>query len=159
MQTKRRGSIGVALCLMALLLVAWPSGAAPARLSITPGVGIGPITLGMRAGQVPRVLRKEVTPKISGDRVVYDFPALGLTAWATYDHVVRVRSRHAFHKTAAGIHPGQVWNDGILGMCGGMVMTSELPAGVEFSCPFAGISFEVNNGRITGIAVTRPTRR
>ncbi|HET6781267.1 MAG TPA: hypothetical protein VFH67_04150 [bacterium] len=158
MRTDRRGSIYVTLCVTTLLLmVAWPGAAAPAR--ITPGVGIGPLTLGMRAGQVPLVLHKEVTPRIVGDRVVYDFPSLGLTAWATDDHVVRVLSRHAFHKTAAGIHPGQIWNDGILGMCGGMVLTSELPEGVEFGCPFAGISFEVSNGRITGIAVTRPTRR
>jgi hypothetical protein len=160
MQMNRRRSISVTLCVTALLLlVVWPGAAGPARLTIIPGVGIGPLALGMRAGQVPRVLRKEVTPKVSGDRVIYDFPALGLTAWATDDYVVRVRSKHAFHKTAAGIHPGQIWSDGILGMCGGMVLTSELSAGVEFSCPFAGISFEVNNGRITGIAVTRPARR
>lgn len=157
MGTNRRGLIGITLGAMALLLMgAWPGAAAPAR--ITPGYGIGPLILGMRAAQV-RVLGKGVTPKVSGDRVVYDFPSLGLTAWVTDDQVVRVRTRHPQHKTAAGIHPGEYWTEGILGMCSGMVMTSELPGGVEISCPVVGISFEVKDRYIAGIAVTRPTRR
>jgi hypothetical protein len=153
----RRGSIAVPLGITAMLLVlVWPSAAAPAR--IIPGYGIGPLVLGMRAAQV-RTLNKEVTPKISEDRVVFDFPSLGLTAWVTDDQVVKIRTRSAFHKTAAGIHPGQIWSEGNLGMCGGMVVTDELPQGVEISCPFTGISFEVKDRLITGIAVTRPTRR
>lgn len=157
MRTKGRGSIAVTLGVTAtVLVVGWPGAAAPAL--ITPGYGIGPITLGMRAAQV-RILGKGDTPKVSEDRVIYDFPKLGLTAWVTDDQVVKVRTRNAFHKTAAGIHPGAVWTEGILGMCGGMVMTSELPQGVEFSCPFVGISFEVKDRLVTGIAVARPARR
>lgn len=157
MRTNRRTSIAVTLGVTAILqIIGWAAAAAPAR--ITPGYGIGPLVLGMRTAQV-RALNKEVTPKISEDRVVFDFPSLGLTAWVTDDQVVKIRTRSAFHKTAAGIHPGQIWSEGNLGMCGGMVVTDELPQGVEFSCPFTGISFEVKDRLITGIAVTRPTRR
>lgn len=157
MGTNRRGLIGITLGVMALLLMAaWPGATAPAR--ITPGYGIGPLALGMPAAQV-RLVGRDVTPKISGDTVVFDFPKLRLTAWVTDERVVRVRTRHPQHQTAAGVHPGEYWTEGILGMCGGMVMTSELADGAEFSCPFVGISFEVKNRYITGIAVTRPARR
>lgn len=156
-QTNRSLSIVATLGVTAMLLVvAWPGAAAPAR--ITPGYGIGPLVIGMRTAQV-RALNKEVTPKISEDRVVFDFPSLGLTAWVSDDQVVKVRTRSAFHKTDAGIHPGQIWAEGNLGICRGMVLTAELPDGVEFSCPFVGISFEVQGRLLTGIAVTRPTRR
>lgn len=153
-----RRSVSVALVSTALLLtVGRPGAAAPTW--ITPGVGIGPLVLGMRAADVQQVLRKVITPRISENRVVYDFPSLGLTAWATDNHVVRVRTRNPLHKTAAGIRPGLEWSDGILGICSGMAMTSGIPGGVEISCPFVGISFEVNGGEITGIAVMSPTRR
>lgn len=154
----RWGSIGVGLVVTVVLLMVSRSGVtAPAR--ITPGVGIGPLTLGMRAADVQRVLRRQVTPRISGNQVVYDFPSLGLTAWANDNHVVRVRTRHPLHKTAAGIHPGLDWSDGILGMCGGIATTSHIPGGVEISCPFVGISFDVRDSEITSIAVMRPIRR
>ncbi len=159
MRTNRwRRSISVALVSTALLLaVGRPGAAVPTR--IIPGVGIGPLALGMRAADVQRVLRKEITPSISENLIVYDFPSLGLTAWATNNYVVRVRTRNPLHKTAAGVHPGSDWSDGILGMCGGMAMTSTIPGGIEISCPFVGISFEVNGSEIIGIAVMSPTRR
>lgn len=160
MPVNRWGSIGAGLFVAALVLsLGRPGAAAQFRALISPGVGIGPLTLGMRATDVPRILKKDVTPKISEDRVVYDFPSLGFTAWATDDHVVKIRTKSGFHKTPSGVHPGQIWNDGILAMCGGMALTSDIPGGTEYTCPFAGISFEVVRREIKGISVTRVRTR
>jgi hypothetical protein len=108
---------------------------------------------------VPRTLKMEITPKISEDRVIYDVPSLGLTAWATDGYVVKVRTTSALHKTPSGIHPGRIWIEGMLAMCGGMALISEIPGGAEYTCPFAGIGFEVVRREIKGISVIRARTR
>jgi len=159
-RVNRWGSIGASLLVAALVLSLGRAGAAAQfRAVINPGVGIGPLTLGMRAMDVPRILQKEITPKIADDRVIYDVPSLGFTAWATDGYVVKIRTTSAMHKTPSGIHPGRIWNEGMLAMCGGMALTSDIPGGTEYTCPFAGIGFEVVRREIKGISVTRVRTR
>lgn len=160
MHANRIGSIGIA-CLVAALVLSLgsPSEAAHFRAVISPGAGIGPLMLGMPAGQVPVVLKREITPKIVEDRVVYDVPSLGLTAWATDGYVVKVRTTSSLHKTPSGIHPGRIWIEGMAAMCGGMVLISEIPNGLEYACPFTGIGFEIIRREIKGIYVMRPKGR
>ncbi|MGH2400657.1 MAG: hypothetical protein ACRDF6_12530, partial [bacterium] len=144
MRVNRWGPIGAGLLVAALVLsLGRPGTAAQFRAQINPGVGIGPLMLGMRAMDVPRALNREITPKISEDRVIYDVPALGFTAWATDGYVVKIRTTSSFHKTPSGIHPGRIWNEGMVAMCAGMVLISEIPNGLEYTCPFVGIGFEV----------------
>lgn len=160
MRGNRWESIGAALLLAALVLsLGRPGAAAQFRAVINPGVGIGPLTLGMRAMDVPSTLKKEITPKIAEDHVIYAVPSLGLTAWATDGYVVRIRTTSAMHKTPSGIHPGRIWNEGMVAMCAGMVLTTEIPGGTEYTCPFAGIGFEVVRREIKGISVMRVRTR
>lgn len=146
-----------AFLLVALTLVLGASPASDAgaavRALILPGVGIGPLTLGMRSMDVPRVLHARATPRVSGTSVVYDFPSLGLTSWATDDQVTRVRTRNKFHRLRNGINPTERWTDGILGMCSGIALSSPIKGGAEVTCPTIGVSFEIVEGRITAISV------
>lgn len=160
MRAHRIGPVSAACLVTALVLSFGRAGlAAQFRAVINPGVGIGPLALGMRAGQVPVVLKRELTPKIVEDRVVYDVPSLGLTAWASDGYVVKIRTTSAMHKTPSGIHPGRIWIEGMAAMCGGMVLIDEIPGGLEYSCPFTGIGFEVIRREIKAIYVMRAKAR
>lgn len=143
---------------LALVLLAAPLAAAPV-LTITPGVGIGPITLGMPLGKVSSTLGLQTTPRVSGNRVVYDYAPVGLTVWAADDQVVRVATRNPFHRTGTGVHPGQPWSDTLVSICRGIASTSETSRGYEVSCPFVGIAFEVAGDKLVSIAVFRASPR
>ena len=141
-----------------LTLTALPAAAAP-FLAITAGVGIGPITIGMPIARVAPTLHLQVTPKVSGDRVVYDYGKVGLTVWATDNQVVKVATRNPFHKTSTGVRPGQPWSDSLVSVCRGAAYTAETARGYEISCPFVGIGFEVAGAKLVAISVFRASAR
>jgi hypothetical protein len=153
----RRWALGIAASLP-LVLLASPLPAAPA-LVITAGVGIGPITIGMPLARVSPTLGLQATPRVSGNRVVYDDAPVGLTVWATDDQVVRVATRNPLHRTGTGERPGQPWSDGLLSICRGIASTAETAQGYEVSCPFVGIGFEVAGEKLVSIAVFSASRR
>lgn len=141
-----------------LMLFAAPLAAAPVVV-ITAGVGIGPITVGMPLGTVSPTLGLQTTPRVSGNRLVYDYAAIGLTVWATDDQVVRIATRNPFHRTPTGVRPGQSWSDSLLSICRGIASTAETARGYEVSCPFVGIGFEVAGQKLVSIAVFRAAAR
>lgn len=140
-----------------VVLAALPLSAAP-PVVIQAGVGIGPITIGMRVAAVAPALGLQATPKLSGSSVVYEYGKVGLTVWATDDQVIRVATRNPFHKTPTGVRPGQPWSDALLSVCRGAALTAETPRGFEASCPFVGIGFEVVGGKVGSISVFRAAR-
>ncbi|HEU5298299.1 MAG TPA: hypothetical protein VFW08_02295 [bacterium] len=146
------------LTLAILLLPALPLAAAPSAV-IRAGVGIGPITIGMPVAKVSPSLGLEVTPKLSGNRVLYDYVKVGLTVWAADNQVVRVATRNPFHRTPTGVRPGQPWSDALLSICRGAAYTAETARGYEVTCPFVGIGFEVAGEKLAAIAVFRASSR
>lgn len=157
MRSIRWGAIGCAFLLAVILAVQRQGAAAP--IVITPGVGIGPLILGMRAVDIPRVLGLTITPGLDGNRVVYDVPKMGLTSWASDERVVQVRTVNPLHRTPGGVRPGQEWSDEVLSLCSGMALATEIAGGVEIDCPFVGIKFEVIDGKIVSISVSRAVHR
>jgi hypothetical protein len=155
---RRRGSHAWLWAPMLLLLAPAAMGGVPSFV-ITPGVGIGPITVGMPVAKVAPTLGLETTPRLAGSRVRYDYARLGLSVWAADDHVVRVATRNPLHRTATGVHPGQLWSDALLSICRGAAYTAETERGYEVSCPFVGIAFEVVGQTLGAIAVFRPAAR
>ncbi|HXF81195.1 MAG TPA: hypothetical protein VNN19_00360 [bacterium] len=155
---RRRGPRLWLWALMVLLLTPAAMGGAP-TVVITPGVGIGPITIGMPVANVAPTLGLETTPRLSGNRVRYDYARLGLSVWAADGQVVRVATRNPLHRTATGVHPGQLWSDGLLSVCRGAAYTVEIERGYEVSCPFVGIAFEVTGQTLGAIAVFKPAAR
>jgi hypothetical protein len=135
-----------------------PALAAPAAL-IQAGIGIGPIKLGMPVAEVAPTLKLQATPRLAGDRVVYDYAKVGLTVWARDDRVVRVATRNPFHSTPTGVGPGQPWNEGLVSVCRGAALIAETARGFEVTCTLAGIAFEVAGSTLAAIAVFRPGAR
>ena len=139
-------------------LTAVPVEAAP-PVVILAGVGIGPVTIGMRAAAVAPTLGLQATPKLSGTSVVYEYRKVGLTVWARDDQVIRVATSNPLHKTPTGVRPGQIWTDALLSVCRGAALIEEIPRGFEASCPFVGIAFQVAGGKVGAISVFRAARK
>lgn len=158
MRTRRSRPARWVLAPAFVILSALPLAAA-AAVVITPGVGIGPITIGMPVAKVAPTLRLQATPKVSGNRVVYDYAKAGLTVWATDGAVVRVATRNPFHKTSTGVRPGQPWSESLLSVCRGAAVTAETARGYEVSCTFVGIGFEVAGDKLASISVFRAAAR
>ena len=146
------------LALAVLLLPAAPLGAAPFEV-IRAGYGIGPIIIGMPVAKVSPTLGLEVTPRLSGNRVLYDYAKVGLTVWVADNAVVRIATRSPYHRTPTGVRPGQPWTDALLSICRGAAYTVETAKGFEVDCPFVGIGFEVTGEKLTSIAVFRASSR
>lgn len=127
---------------------------APSTL-ISPGQGIGPITLGMPESELIRVLGATARPVVSGDERVFTFPPQGLTIWTLRGQVVRVRTANPNHRTLSGFGPGQGnWESARDALCAGVSARYDLPGGgFEIRCPFSGIVIEVGQGRITSLTV------
>lgn len=147
------------MILPVILLVAWwgpISHASP--LVIGPGRGIGPITLRMPAERVRQILGPPAAVASAREQHLWRFPSHGLTVWIAKGRVIRIRTTHPDHKTAAGLAPGDSrWEQARQALCHGgrneASVTRATPTGFEVRCPLRGVILEVSQGYLASISV------
>ena len=150
-----RGLLVALLGWAALCLSLSPAGAAPA---VQPGVGIGPITLGMSEAALLKIVGSGARPTVAGEQKVFAV-VQKLTIWVFRGHVVQIRTTNPFH-TVGGFGIGlENWQAAREALCQGVSLRIETPSGFEIRCPFAGLSIEITQDRISAFSVFTPDRR
>jgi hypothetical protein len=148
----------LAMLALVLALAAAPSGALAGSPVITPGRGIGRVTLRMTARQVYAVLGPPATTAYTRGQLLLRYPVGGLTVWIAKDRVIRIRTVHPDHRTAAGFGPGDGrWEQARQALCHGgrseASATRPTAAGFEIRCPLRGVILEVSQDRLASVSV------
>ena len=143
------------LLLTLLLLGSGRAESAP-QFVVRPGRGIGPITLGMKAGDLKRVFGAALS--ITTDQTVFTLPRQGVTAFTFKGRVVRIRTTNPNHRTESGFGPGDKdWVKARQALCNsGLSEASavyQASGRFEIRCPLRGVIIEVSDGSIAGLSV------